>query len=61
MIKLISNLFRKPSASSIARRDLEEAQRQGLAHRAAAEYHQSQSDYHDNLVKRLRLYLKEEA
>ena len=33
MIKEFFHTFRKPSAASIAQRDLEEAQRQALAHR----------------------------
>lgn len=58
-MKKILELFRKPSAFTIAQRDMEEAQRQGLSHRAAAEFHAKNSEYYDGLVKRLKAYLKD--
>ncbi len=58
MIKEFFHTFRKPSAASIAQRDLEEAQRQALAHRSAAEYHSKLSEYQEGLIKRLTLYIK---
>ena len=58
MIKEFIQTFRKPSAASIAQRELEEAQRQALAHRSAAEYHLKLSEYSDGLVKRLTAYIK---
>lgn len=58
MIKELAQTFRKPSAILIAQRDLEEAKRQALAHRSAAEYHSKLSDYHDGVIKRLTAYIK---
>lgn len=54
------NLFKKPSAKSIAQVDLEEAERQVLIHAASANYHTKMSEYYKETVKRLTDYVKEE-
>lgn len=54
------NLFKKPSAKSLAQVDLEEAERQVLVHRASADYHAKMSEYYAKTVKRLSDYVKEE-
>ena len=58
MFSALSNLFRKPSARTLAQQSLEEAQRQALAYRSAAEYNARLSEYSDNLVTRLTAYLQ---
>ncbi|MFN3487472.1 MAG: hypothetical protein ACK44W_18550, partial [Planctomycetota bacterium] len=47
------DLFRKPSAQKIARRDLEEARRQLLKAQSSAEYWRHMSHYYYELIKRL--------
>lgn len=54
------NIFKKPSAKSIAQVDLEEAERQVLVHRASANYHIKMAEYYAETVKRLSDYVKEE-
>ena len=56
----IANVFKKPSAKSIAQTDLEEAERQVLTHSASASYHTKMSEYYKETVKRLSDYVKEE-
>ncbi len=54
------NIFKKPSAKSIAQVDLEEAERQVLVHRASADYHTKMAEYYAETVRRLSEYIKEE-
>ena len=58
MYKELTNFFRKPSAKVLAQAELEEAQRQELAARSAAEYANSQSSYHAARIARLQAYLR---
>ena len=58
MIKEFLQTFRKPSAASIAQRELEEAQRQLLSAQSAAEYAAQMSVYHAARIKRLTTYIK---
>ena len=55
------NVFKKPSAKSIAQMDLEEAERQVLIHSASAGYHAKMADYYKETVQRLAAYIKEPA
>ena len=59
MITWFTNLFRRPSAHLLALRELEEAKRQSLAYRSAAEYNQRLSEYSDGQVIRLTDYLRQ--
>jgi len=61
MLKQLIQPFCKPNATRLAQRELEEAKRQALAHRSAAEYHGKLSEYHEGLIKRLNLYVKNQA
>ncbi len=59
MIKQFIETFRKPSAKSLAQRELEEARRELLQANTAAEYALRLSQYHGDRIKRLTAYLKE--
>lgn len=61
MFKQFLETFRKPSAAILARRELEEAQRQLLQAQSSAEYALRLSSYHADRIKRLTSYLKEAA
>lgn len=61
MIKQLLETFRKPSAALLARRELEEAQRQLLIAQSSAEFALRLSGYHQDRIKRLTTYLKEAA
>lgn len=61
MIRDLLEIFRKPSAKSIAQRELEEAQRQLLQAQTAAEYAIRLAQYHTDRIKRLSAYVKEDA
>lgn len=61
MFKQFLETFRKPSAALLARRELEEAQRQLLQAQSSAEYATRLSAYHLDRIKRLTSYLKEAA
>ena len=60
LTKLIDS-FRKPSASVIAERDLEEAKRLLLKEQSATEYHQQMAAYYKAVIARLTTYTKSEA
>jgi adenine-specific DNA methylase len=59
MIKEFFQTFRKPSAQSIAVRELEDAKRDLLSAQSATEYAQSLSVYHAARIQRLTAYTKE--
>lgn len=59
MIKTILEALRKPSARSIAQREIEEAQRELLAAQSAAEYAASMARYHADRIRRLGAYLNQ--
>jgi len=58
MIKTLVQIFRTPSAAILAQRELEEAKRQLLAARSAAEFATQMSQYHATRIIRLTLYIK---
>lgn len=53
----ITNLFKKPSATELAREDMEESEREAIKHAAAASYHEHMAQYHQKNVDKLRLML----
>jgi len=59
-MKYITKIFQKPSAKTIAQRDLEECRRQLLVSQNAAEYHTKQVEYYTQVVKRLSKYVTTE-
>ena len=61
MIKDLIQTFRKPSAATMARTELEEAQRQLLAAKSSAEYATRMAQYQSDRIQRLTNYLKEAA
>lgn len=61
MMKSLTNLFRVPSAHTLAQRELEEAQRKLLEARSGVEYAQSMVSYHTARVDRLQRYVRQAA
>lgn len=61
MIKEFLETFRRPSARTLAVRELEEAQRQQLSALSAAEYAKNLAIYQAERIKRLTAYLKDPA
>ena len=61
MLKQFIQTFRKPSAATLARQELEEAQRQLLVAQTNAEYAKGLVSYNVDRIKRLTSYLKEAA
>jgi len=59
MIKEIIQSFRKPSAETMALKELEEAKRQLLDAQSGAEYAANMTRYHQDRIKRLSNYLKD--
>lgn len=58
IVKDLIETFRKPSAETLALRELEEAKRQLLAAQSHQEYYRRMVDYHQDRVMRLTAYLK---
>ncbi|WP_087746355.1 MULTISPECIES: hypothetical protein [unclassified Acidovorax] len=56
-----SDIFRKPSARTLAQVELEEAQRQLLLAQSSAEYAAAMAQYHQERITRLRAMLNEVA
>lgn len=54
----IQELWRLPSATEMAAKELEEAKRRFLEAQSAMEYARRMSDYHADRVKRLTNYLE---
>jgi hypothetical protein len=61
MLDLIKDYFRLPSAKEIAAKELESAQRKLLDALSAQEYARRMADYHQDRIKRLTAYLKDET
>jgi predicted glycosyl hydrolase (DUF1957 family) len=59
MFRQMIELFRQPSAKSLAQRELEQAQRELLQAQTAAEYASRMSEYHNDRIQRLQAFLKE--
>jgi hypothetical protein len=57
-MKLIKNLFRPPSAETIALRELETAKRELLQVQDTQEYSAKMVEYYQGKIRRLTAYLK---
>lgn len=57
MKEMITGLFRTPSASVLAQKELEQAERDLLQAQSACEYAQKMADYHAKRITRLRAYM----
>ena len=53
-MRTLIELFRLPSAKTLAQRQIEESERQWVRHLAAAEYHQAMMKYHNDVVRQLK-------
>lgn len=58
LIYRIQDLWRLPSATEMAAKELEEAKRRFLEAQSAMEYARRMSDYHADRIKRLTNYLE---
>ena len=61
MIDQLKNYFRLPSAKELAAKELEMAQRKLLEALSAQEYAKRMADYHQDRIKRLSTYLRDES
>jgi hypothetical protein len=61
MIDQLKNYFRLPSAKELAAKELETAQRKLLEALSAQEYAKRMADYHQDRIKRLSTYLRDES
>ncbi len=61
MIDQLKNYFRLPSPKELAAKELEMAQRKLLEALSAQEYAKRMAEYHQDRIKRLSAYLKEES
>lgn len=53
-MKTLIDLFRVPSAKTLAQRQIDESERQWVKHLAAAEYHQAMMRYHTEVIRQLK-------
>jgi hypothetical protein len=53
-MKALIELFRIPSAQTLAQRQIEESERQWVKHLTAAEYHMAMMCYHNDVVRQLK-------
>ena len=53
-MKVLIDLFRVPSAKTLAQRQIEESEREWVKHLAASEYHQAMMRYHSDVVRQLK-------
>jgi hypothetical protein len=58
MVRELIESFRKPSAETLAQRELDEAKRQLLTAQSHQEYYKRLADYNHDRVMRLTAYLK---
>lgn len=61
MKEWLKSLVVKPTAATLAQRDLADAERSALVHQSAAEYHNQLALYYRAKIKRLNTYLGREA
>ena len=61
MIENIKDYFRLPSAKELALKELNEANRRLLETLSAKEYAQRMAEYHQDRIKRLSAYLRDES
>ena len=53
-MKSLIELFRVPSAKTLAQRQIEESERQWVKHLEASEFHQAMMRYHSDVVRQLK-------
>lgn len=53
-LQSLIELFRVPSAKTLAQRQIEESERQWVKHLEASEYHQAMMRYHSDVVRQLK-------
>ena len=53
-LQSLIDLFRVPSAKTLAQRQIEESEREWVKHLAASEYHQAMMRYHSDVVRQLK-------
>ena len=53
-LQSLIDLFRVPSAKTLAQRQIEESERQWVKHLEASEYHQAMMRYHTDVVRQLK-------
>ncbi len=53
-MRKIIELFRLPSAKTLAQRQIEESERQWVKHLEATEYHQAMMRYHTEVIRQLK-------
>jgi hypothetical protein len=61
MIDQLKDYFRLPSPKELALKELNEANRRLLETLSAKEYAQRMAEFHQDRIKRLTAYLKEES
>ena len=61
MLRQLKEVFRRPSAETLALRELEDAKRSLLEALSGMEYAKRMAEYHNDRIKRLTAYLKEAA
>lgn len=59
MLRYLKRLYEKPSAENMALRELEDAKRSLLEALSGAEYAKRMAEYHNDRIKRLTVYLKD--
>ncbi len=59
MLRQLKETFRRPSAETLALRELEDAKRSLLEALSGAEYAKRMAEYHNDRIKRLTAYLKD--
>ena len=53
-MKALIELFRVPSARTLAQRQIEESERQWVKHLEASEFHQAMMRYHTDVIRQLK-------
>ena len=53
-LQSLIDLFRVPSAKTLAQRQIEESERQWVKHLEASEFHQAMMRYHTDVVRQLK-------
>lgn len=53
-LQSLIDLFRVPSAKTLAQRQIEESERQWVKHLEASEYHQAMMRYHTEVIRQLK-------
>lgn len=59
MLRQLKEIYQKPSAETLALRELEDAKRNWLEALSGAEYARRMAEYHNDRIKRLTAYLRD--